>query len=287
TLPKADIPVAWNAVAGASCYAYALRDMTNNDLPIGWTQTSQRSFTIPASKLTEGHQYRLWVASTNASGTEYSVYTFFTISVSPSGTAAGTQQNPTNSGSKGNPITGDIQNPQVNSNNSQQNSNSNPITGNTQNPQTTNGSSLSNNPVTNSQSQEGSNVPRVILDGRILQFDVDPFIQDGRTLVPVGLIFMSLGAQVSWNGESRTVTATKNDTTIVLPIGDKYATKNSEQVILDVPAQICNSRTMVPLAFISLSFGADVAWEGSTRTVTITSPASSNSVQSGGSSMPF
>ncbi|MEN6462823.1 MAG: transglycosylase SLT domain-containing protein, partial [Syntrophomonas sp.] len=69
------------------------RDMTNNDLPIGWTQTNQRSFTIPASKLTEGHQYRLWVASTNASGIEYSVYTFFTITSSPS---AITQPTPSN-----------------------------------------------------------------------------------------------------------------------------------------------------------------------------------------------
>jgi len=35
---------------------------------------------------------------------------------------------------------------------------------------------------------------------------------------------------------------------------------------------ILNSRTMLPLRFVAESLGADVQWDGSTRTITITYP---------------
>jgi hypothetical protein len=38
---------------------------------------------------------------------------------------------------------------------------------------------------------------------------------------------------------------------------------------LDVPAQIVNSRTMVPLRYISESLGADVQWFPESRSVEI------------------
>jgi hypothetical protein len=38
---------------------------------------------------------------------------------------------------------------------------------------------------------------------------------------------------------------------------------------MDVPAQLSNSRTMVPLRFISEFFGALVTWDDETRTVEI------------------
>jgi len=39
---------------------------------------------------------------------------------------------------------------------------------------------------------------------------------------------------------------------------------------LDVPPQIINGRTMVPVRFISEGLGAEVGWEDKTKTVTIT-----------------
>ena len=38
---------------------------------------------------------------------------------------------------------------------------------------------------------------------------------------------------------------------------------------MDVPARIVNSRTMVPVRFISEFFGARVSWDGATRSVEI------------------
>lgn len=41
---------------------------------------------------------------------------------------------------------------------------------------------------------------------------------------------------------------------------------------LDVPAQILEGRTMVPLRFLSEAFGARVGWDGIQQLVSITYP---------------
>lgn len=45
-------------------------------------------------------------------------------------------------------------------------------------------------------------------DGRTSSLDVAPFIQDGRTMVPVRFIAEFTGSQVHWDAETRTVTIT-------------------------------------------------------------------------------
>ena len=113
----------------------------------------------------------------------------------------------------------------------------------------------------------------VILDGKEMQFDVPPTIEEGRTLVPMRAIFEALGADVQWQEATRTVIATQNETEIKLQIGQKLAYRNGNPVNLDVPAKIINGRTMVPLRFISESLGSEVGWDGTSRVVTIVSRA--------------
>ena len=55
---------------------------------------------------------------------------------------------------------------------------------------------------------------------------------------------------------------------IVLTIGKKSINKNGIISKLDVPAQLINSRTMVPLRAIFEALGAYVHWEDSTQTIT-------------------
>ncbi len=112
--------------------------------------------------------------------------------------------------------------------------------------------------------------PQVILDGQRIDFDVQPVIENGRTLVPLRAIFEALGANVQWEGSTQTVTATKNGTEIKLIIGGQ-AFKNGQTVNLDVPAKIVSGRTMVPLRFVSEALGARVNWNGATQTIAISS----------------
>lgn len=102
--------------------------------------------------------------------------------------------------------------------------------------------------------------PIVVLNGQHLSFDVFPIIEDGRTLVPLGKIFSALGADVKWDGATQTITATKGGTEIKLTIGQTYAFKNGTIITLDVPAKVVDGRTMVPLGFITESFGIKLTW---------------------------
>lgn len=111
----------------------------------------------------------------------------------------------------------------------------------------------------------------VLLDGTALTFDVPPQMVDGRTLVPLRAIFEALGAEVDWNDATRTITATKDATTVVLALGSTTPTVNGQTVTIDVPAAAIDGRTLVPLRFVAESFGVEVNWDGDTRTVTITS----------------
>lgn len=61
--------------------------------------------------------------------------------------------------------------------------------------------------------------PTVDLDGKQLSFDVQPTIENGRTLVPLRAIFEAMGANVDWNQSTQTATATKDGTTVKLTIG--------------------------------------------------------------------
>ncbi len=99
-----------------------------------------------------------------------------------------------------------------------------------------------------------------------------PQIVDGRTLVPVRFVSESLGAVVGWNGETREVSIMDGTNNIVLEIDSPYVMVNGKVETLDVPAMIIDNSTMVPIRFVSETLGANVEWDGETRTVTIDKP---------------
>ncbi|RXT15424.1 stalk domain-containing protein [Ammoniphilus sp. CFH 90114] len=113
---------------------------------------------------------------------------------------------------------------------------------------------------------------QVKIDNHPISFEQAPMIYHDFTMVPMREIFEKLGAEVNWNQDTQTVIASKDNVTIQLKIGSTYALKNYQQIPLDVPAFVQTGRTVVPLRVVSESFGADVIWEKSTKTVYITSP---------------
>ncbi|MDD3894627.1 MAG: serine hydrolase [Syntrophomonadaceae bacterium] len=111
---------------------------------------------------------------------------------------------------------------------------------------------------------------KVLLDNQSLDFDVPPVIINDRTMVPFRIIFEALGATVEWESTTKTVSACKDDIKISFIINGASALKNEAVVNLDVPAQILNGRTLVPLRFVSTAMGANVTWDDINKTVIIT-----------------
>lgn len=111
--------------------------------------------------------------------------------------------------------------------------------------------------------------PKVLLDGQELSFEVNPVIENGRTLVPFRAIFEALEVKVNWNQETKEVEAIKDDLQISLIIGQSLAKVNEQDILLDVAPKIIEDRTMVPLRFVSENLGAEVSWGGSKKIIYI------------------
>ncbi len=114
----------------------------------------------------------------------------------------------------------------------------------------------------------------VEIDGQEYLFDPPPFIQDGRTLVPMRAFFEALGATVDWEPETQTAIGTRGDIIVRIPIGSTSPTINEEVEEIQVPAQIINNRTYIPLRFVGEALGDDVVWDGAMRKITITGSGS-------------
>ncbi len=122
-----------------------------------------------------------------------------------------------------------------------------------------------------SEQQSTETVITVMLDGKRLPFDQHPIIENGRTLVPLRVIFEALGAYVKWDPDTQTITATKGIKTVILQIGSAQMTVNDTVKVLDVPAKLLNGRTLVPVRAVSEAFGCNVDWDETTKTVILKS----------------
>ncbi|MCG7377376.1 copper amine oxidase N-terminal domain-containing protein [Paenibacillus sp. ACRSA] len=117
---------------------------------------------------------------------------------------------------------------------------------------------------------------RVALDSRYVEFEQQPVMRDGRILVPMRVIFESMGASVSWNQKTQTVTAVRTTSTgikdtVEMKIGSKSIIKNGKSISVDVSAQVINGSTLVPVRAIAEAFGASVSWDNVNSIVEIQS----------------
>jgi len=112
---------------------------------------------------------------------------------------------------------------------------------------------------------------RVVVNGNRVNFpDAEPFIDDnGRTQVPVRFVSEALGAEVGWEGSTKTVTISQGDKEIKIVIGKKDYTINGEKNLMDTEALLKEDRTFVPVRFVSEGLGARVDWDPAVRTVYI------------------
>lgn len=110
----------------------------------------------------------------------------------------------------------------------------------------------------------------VQLNGQPVTFEGQAAVQrDDRTLIPVRGVFEQMGYEVNWNGALQTASITDGKQTIEVPLHKSYITHNGKKVMIDVPAQLINDRTMVPLRAITETLGAKVEWDEDTLTVMI------------------
>ncbi len=112
---------------------------------------------------------------------------------------------------------------------------------------------------------------KLIINGSAKEFDPAPVIVNDRTMLPVRFVSESLGFDVKWDGRSKKVSLTKGEKTISFTVGsDEAGASGVDDVVkLDAKPFIKDSRTFVPLRFVSEAIGESVKWDGANKTVII------------------
>jgi len=103
----------------------------------------------------------------------------------------------------------------------------------------------------------------------LTDFDMPPVILESRTLVPIRAVSEAMDAEVNWNDNTKEVYIIKDNSVVVMQIGNNVGTKNGESFTFDVPPRIINDRTMIPVRFISEMIGMGVTREEKTSRIEI------------------
>lgn len=116
----------------------------------------------------------------------------------------------------------------------------------------------------------GSNVTAIYFGER----EVTAYAHDNRTFVPVRFVGERLGAKVDWDNDTQTVIVEKDGHKIEMAIGSNTYYLDGEAKTLDAPAEFTpstngNSRTMVPIRFVSEALGYQVEWDQARNLVVI------------------
>ena len=122
------------------------------------------------------------------------------------------------------------------------------------------------------RNQKVRTVP-VLIDGKSVSSDIPSFIYKDSTLVPVRFVANGLGAEVNWNQKNKTVTVKDKGKEVILGIEslDVFVNGQKQRLPNNVPAPklVNDSRTMVPIRFISETLGYNVSWDNNKGIVNI------------------
>ncbi|MBQ2941163.1 MAG: discoidin domain-containing protein [Clostridia bacterium] len=106
--------------------------------------------------------------------------------------------------------------------------------------------------------------------------DVAPYITSaGSTLIPLRGLLEEMGAEIEWIGDTQTIKVTKDSLKIELQIQNKLVYVDDPvygltMYTLTSAPRIKDSRTFIPVRFVSEQLGYTVGWDGATQTITIT-----------------
>jgi hypothetical protein len=113
------------------------------------------------------------------------------------------------------------------------------------------------------------------LNSKTMTIDVAPYIKDGRTFLPLRYVANAAGvsdSDITWDPATQDVTISKGGMVVQLTIGSTTMLLDGKAIAMDVAPEISNGRTCLPVALVAEALGANIAWDATTQTVTVTFP---------------
>lgn len=131
---------------------------------------------------------------------------------------------------------------------------------------------LANNDNLFNKPEESSGIS-ILLDKQVMNTNPISYIdlESNQTLVPVRFVSESLNAKVKWDQENHKITVIQDKKTIVMNIDsrDVYIDGNKKTLAQGVSPKLVKGSTMVPLRFLSETFGYQVGYDEEKKMPTI------------------
>ena len=114
------------------------------------------------------------------------------------------------------------------------------------------------------------NKTTALVEGKTIELLTPPKVIEGVTLLPLRFIGDHvIGATTIWDQATKTVMISKGDTTVRVTVDSKSAFINGLEVELNIPPQIINNTTLLPLRFISEAFKLPIDYNPQTKEITL------------------
>lgn len=120
---------------------------------------------------------------------------------------------------------------------------------------------------------------QLIYNNKYIAFYEAPIGQSDNTLIQASALLEAMGASVSWNGKTSTLTAARGGKTVELTVGQKMAKVNGVPVELNRKVKRVNGEVMAPIGFVKEAFGVYVEWNKKQRTLILYDTAVTESVR--------
>ena len=117
---------------------------------------------------------------------------------------------------------------------------------------------------------EGVNTFSVLYNGRFVEFDVQPRVDEGVPMTPFRHLIEKAGGMVEWLKSAKEVNASADGTKIWFKVGDANAKVNDQAFKLEMAPYIDRGRTIVPLTFIGDALKVNIDFDPATGHVLIT-----------------
>lgn len=111
----------------------------------------------------------------------------------------------------------------------------------------------------------------MMVDGVEVQINPPPYIKGGTTMVPLRAIADAFGAEVNYDGKTKSISIKYGQIKITMVVNKTEAIVNGKRVKISPPPETHKSgRVTVPFRFIAEAFGAEVTYDATTKSIILT-----------------
>lgn len=113
--------------------------------------------------------------------------------------------------------------------------------------------------------------PTFLIDGQPAQEATSRVLINGVTYVAMGPTAREIapGAQISWNGSTRTATVKTANLNLTAKVGDLYAVANGRYLYAPDCIKMQGDRVLIPLKILTRAFDAKLSWNSANNVITV------------------